>query len=216
MSKKKEKKKYVNQSQLLKSGFTKTMIDTLLPKPQLIPNPHYKGAAPMKLWSRKAVAKVKKTDAYKIAYQKSLKRRVGAAKAVETKKEKLEIEVHKMSQCITVQKISDKALVRDTLDRMNFWRQEHNDCALVTRNDVSTKTLNRWIVNYIRHNLVSYDSELLGIKGRVGINEAYPRYKEAVLNEIAVVYPKYAEECKRQVYQLHKAVELKEVIRDEK
>lgn len=56
----------------------------------------------------------------------------------------------------------------------------------------------RWVVNYIRHNLISYDSTLFDNKGKVGKDEAYPIFKKAVLDRIAATYPKYAAECKRQ------------------
>lgn len=56
----------------------------------------------------------------------------------------------------------------------------------------------RWVVNYIRHNLISYDSTLFDNKGKVGKDEAYPIFKKAVLDRIAATYPKYAAECQRQ------------------
>ena len=60
------------------------------------------------------------------------------------------------------------------------------------------ETLNRWVVNYIRHNLISYDSTLLDNKGKIGKDEAYLTFKKAVLDRISVIYPKYAVECQRQ------------------
>lgn len=40
------------------------------------------------------------------------------------------------------------------------------------------------------------------MKGKIGKNEAYISYKKAIMEKIAVAYPKYAEECKRQVQEL--------------
>ena len=62
------------------------------------------------------------------------------------------------------------------------------------------ETINRWIVNYIRHNLVSYDNFLGSIDGKVGSVEAYPEVKIAVLEKIANTYPKYKDECERQIF----------------
>lgn len=60
-------------------------------------------------------------------------------------------------------------------------------------------TLIRWIVNYIRHNLVDYDNFLYKISGKVGSIGVYPEIKTAVLEKIAVAYPQYKEECERQM-----------------
>lgn len=60
------------------------------------------------------------------------------------------------------------------------------------------ETLKRWVVNYIRHKLVTYDSTLYDNKGKVGKDEAYPVFKKAVLDRIATLYPKYADECQKQ------------------
>lgn len=61
---------------------------------------------------------------------------------------------------------------------------------------------NKWIVNYIRHNLTRYDNILYGYRGRVGVDEAYYYLKENILLKIAEVYPAYANECYRQIREL--------------
>lgn len=60
-------------------------------------------------------------------------------------------------------------------------------------------TLNRWCVNYIRHQLTTYDNELYNLIGKIGRDDAYENFKKAVLEKIAEKYPKYADECKRQI-----------------
>jgi hypothetical protein len=46
--------------------------------------------------------------------------------------------------------------------------------------------------------LTSYDRVWYGIKGKVGIKDAYKLYRSAVLDEIEKVYPEYTKECQRQ------------------
>ena len=70
-------------------------------------------------------------------------------------------------------------------------------------NVVNKATLDRWIVNYIRHNLTCYDWALRQTHGRIGKDEVYVIFKKAVLERIAIVYPKYAEECYRQIDEMH-------------
>ncbi len=40
-------------------GFTPKMIDQYLGEPKIVNNPHYKSAAPMKLWERDLVDKMR-------------------------------------------------------------------------------------------------------------------------------------------------------------
>lgn len=61
------------------------------------------------------------------------------------------------------------------------------------------ETINRWVVNFIRHNLINYDDALYHNNGKIGKKDAYPVFKKAVLERIAKEYPKYAEECNRQI-----------------
>ena len=42
--------------------------------------------------------------------------------------------------------------------------------------DISDEVLNRWMVNFIRHNLTEYDDVLYDAKGKVGIGDEYIRY----------------------------------------
>lgn len=54
----------ITQRQLLKMGFTRRMIETLLPAPTLVNNPFFKHGAPMKLWDKSAVDAAKETVAF--------------------------------------------------------------------------------------------------------------------------------------------------------
>ena len=76
------KPEYYSQTTLKEFGFTAKMIDTMLSEPVLKPNPHYKCAAPMKLWLITEVDAVMQTDEFKEAVAKRESRRQGAAKAV--------------------------------------------------------------------------------------------------------------------------------------
>ena len=53
-------------------------------------------------------------------------------------------------------------------------------------------------MNYVRHELTSYDDTLLHAYGEVGIDRAVAVIRNRVLGEIASVYPELAAECARQ------------------
>lgn len=227
-----EKSQMITQSTILAMGWTKTMIKNLLPEPTERPNPHYKCAAPMKLWEQGKVLEIMETEDFKKALEKASKRKNAAKSAVKTKEKRLKEKMVEIANSFEIKIISDDELIKMVLkhneERIenNLWQsmlyyerkvdryiydefesyddicQEYEDACYEYENFTlrtpNEETLMRWVVNYIRHNLISYDSTLFDNKGKVGKDEAYPIFKKAVLNRIAATYPKYAAECKRQ------------------
>ena len=196
------KKTYYTQTEVIGLGFTKGMIEELLPTPLLKPNPKYKSASPMKLWECNVVDAVIKTDKFAEYREKSQKRRAGAQKAVHTKKLKLREEIDCQIEKIAVKKIKDDALMSRTIQEKQDWYDYQDDLRGNWEGraaaDADYKTQMRWMVNYVRHNLTSYDNVLYDMSGKVGCHEEYHRYKEAVLDKIAETYPLLAEECEDQ------------------
>ena len=72
------KSQMITQSTILAMGWTKTMIKNLLPEPTERPNPHYKCAAPMKLWEQGKVLEIMETEDFKRALEKASKRKNSA------------------------------------------------------------------------------------------------------------------------------------------
>lgn len=227
-----EKSQMITQSTILAMGWTKTMIKNLLPEPTERPNPHYKCAAPMKLWEQGKVLEIMETEDFKKALEKASKRKNAAKSAVKTKEKRLKEKMVEIANSFEIKIIPDDELIEKVLkhneERIenNLWQsmlyyerkvdryiydeyesyddvcQEYEDACYEYENFTlrtpNEETLMRWVVNYIRHNLISYDSTLFDNKGKVGKDEAYPIFKKAVLDRIAATYPKYAAECKRQ------------------
>ena len=199
----------ISQTTVIEMGFTKAMIKKLLPSPIEKPNPFYKSAAPMKMFNKDDVEKVMQTDAYKLEYEKSQKRKSAAAKAVKTKEEALFKEVSEMSESIRVKVIPDDKLINNAIISYNNHLREkaerNGDYGRIYRNspkDIPEETLHRLVVNYIRHHLTTYDKSLLKLKGKVGKQEGYVTYKEVILQKIALAYPKYKDECQRQINEI--------------
>lgn len=226
------KSQMITQSTILAMGWTKTMIKNLLPEPTERPNPHYKCAAPMKLWEQDKVLEVMETEDFKKALEKASKRKNAAKSAVKTKEKRLKEKMVEIANSFEIRIIPDDELIEKVLkhneERIenNLWQsmlyyerkvdryiydefesyddvcQEYEDACYEYENFTlrtpNEETLMRWVVNYIRHNLISYDSTLFDNKGKVGKDEAYPIFKKAVLDRIAATYPKYAAECQRQ------------------
>jgi len=77
----KECPKMITQKTILSMGWTKAMIDKLLPEPELKENPHYWRGAPMKLWPEVLVKSIMETEEYRMEKEKADCRKKSAQKA---------------------------------------------------------------------------------------------------------------------------------------
>lgn len=190
--------KLITQATVLSMGFTKSMIDKLLPAPTLKQNPHYKSSAPMKLWKETDVLAAMGTDAFREAAAKAERRKQAAAKAVDTKRKNAVALADELIASIHVQRIDMQALQELTLAAKQKWYDVNRKDEIV---DPSKETVDRWMVNYIRHELCEYDDSLYMLfrPGKMADKaELYPKIKRETLAKIAQVYPELANECKAQ------------------
>jgi len=199
---KKNKEEMLTLTSVKELGFSPKMIETLLPEPILKDNPHYRCAAPMKLWKKKDVNKAMRTKAFKESLKGREKRRQGAARAVETKKAKLHEEVEEQIKQIQVKRINIAKLRQRALDDKQDWYDYQSmlrsNLDFKSAYDADEATIERWMVNYIRHNLTNYDEDLYEMAGKVGCHEEYMNYRRAVMSKIEEIYPELKAECKRQ------------------
>lgn len=190
-----EYKKRITQSDLFKMGWTKTMIKRFLPEPILIKNPHYKHAPDIKLWDEAEVLKAMGTAEFKAALQEAERRKAIANKAVCTKQKRTEEKLSEIKSQIRVTVIPEQSLIARTIADKNLW----NDYSWVTADEVDEGTLSEWVVDYIKNNLVSWNSNMKKFKGKTGAAKAQLEFTKAVLEKISMAYPKYADECRRQI-----------------
>lgn len=107
-------------------------------------------------------------------------------------------QVSRAMDAVHVRLIDDDAeLVRRALDSERRILESHNRRSWGLER-AGEETIQRWVVNYIRHELTDYDEFLYEMRGHEGFHrEQYYRYQHAVLSRIGTVYPKYAAECRR-------------------
>lgn len=190
--------KLMTQATVLSMGFTKSMIGKLLPAPILRDNPRYKCAAPMKLWEEADVLAAMDTDAFREAAAKAERRKVAASKGVDTKRKNAELLADELIAAIHVQRVELPELERLALASQQRWYDSRGrgEIEFPDREDVD-----RWMVNYIRHELCEYDDSLYTLfrPGKMADKDKlYPKVKRETLAKIAQVYPELAEECKAQ------------------
>ena len=203
-----------SQSDVLRMGWTKKLIDDFLPNPILQPNPMYKRAAPMKTWQRVDVLQIMERDDFKAAFEKATKRKESARKAVLTKEVETQKAAEAFAKTIDIKIIPDDLLIEsakrnafEVRNRRSRFFKEILDIdeviSYVDYNDPDEATLKRWVVNYIRHCLTKYDHELCimqtRLEGKVGVQNTYSCFKDMLLSRIAEAYPKYQDECVRQM-----------------
>ncbi|MBP3630203.1 MAG: hypothetical protein J6J23_01805 [Clostridia bacterium] len=222
---KNQKVEMITQSTILEMGWTKSMITKLLPEPTLKPNPHYRSAAPMRIWKKQDVLDAMETENFKLELEKANKRKISSKKAQNTKINNLAEKMKQIAEGITVSILPQEELEAKTLKHQECRIYEHisNETEYLERHCNSSEsfeeyersleemenfrmhrpnneaTMHRWIVNYIRHNLIAYDQTLRTLKGKTGKDEAYIIFKLVVLEKIAAAYPCYADECNRQI-----------------
>lgn len=166
-------------------GFSDKLISLLLPEPELVDNPYYKSAAPMKLWNKENVEEAMKRDEY-INYQEKRKKRQAAAEERRKQKKDLYDAVQQSLERIVVEVIPFDKLKQRVL-WFNF------------RNKTNENTIRRWMVNYVKYKMTHYNDELLEIAEKTKNYDAYILLQTTILSKIAEAYPELKGECMQQI-----------------
>ncbi|MCC3298923.1 hypothetical protein [Arthrobacter caoxuetaonis] len=177
-------------------GWTDTQIKAFLPEPdRTARNPFSRKAAPMKLYALERVESVEETEEFRRAREASRNRQVAAReRALEKKKEAVAL-AHSL----------ELRIVPEPWDEVQAKALEHYNARL-RRNQspagprTSQARRDRMTVNYLRHRQTSYEEELKGFKGVVGVGEAYLVVRNRILDLIAQTYPALQAECDRQKF----------------
>lgn len=193
---KKYKKISLTKSEVKSRGWTDKLVEQFLPEPDEIKvNPIYKCASPMKLYNISRVKRIERTKKFQTALEESRGRRSGAKKAVATKLDKTRAYLDSLN--IEVPKLSWAKLRKNACDSYNDHRWSFADFEPANR-DSDEHFLHRIMVNYLRHEMSSYEMNLGEVFGKVGVSEAYLEINRKIYDAIASQYGSLEEECKRQ------------------
>ena len=185
-------KEFITKTDLISiRKWTDRLIKKYMPVPDEIRNnPHYGRASKMKLYKISRVESIEKNEHFLIDFQKTILRRKSSLKMVETKKDNLLIQISELP--ISVEIIPRYELIPLVIDAYND-RNYYKD--YLTLRDLDQSTLERLTVNYIRHQLTSYDQCLGLIFSKVGKKEGYRLLIERIYNCISESYPELTREC---------------------
>lgn len=154
----------------------------------------------MQLWLQNRVESAE-TDCRFVAYQTDRARRsIAAQQSAEKRRLELLHEIDKLDVHVEHHPISE---IMDI--SLQDWRSNQNERGKYGADGKSAPLHHRqrWAVNFIRHNLTEYDSQLDEVAGRAGVNEAVDKIRARVLDKIADIYPELAHECHRQKRERH-------------
>ncbi|GIH68928.1 hypothetical protein [Sphaerimonospora thailandensis] len=180
------------------------MIRVLLgPPDRLAPNPVFRSASPMRLYEVDRVVLAENSEAFAVLRGEAERRSRSALAAVERRRGETLEHVNRMR--ITVPVLDWNELARKAVAHRNRidaerarYRLDHIPASARVE-EVDEPTLQRWVVNYLRHALTGYDDELEGLFGKVGRAEGERLLRGRIYAAIARAYPKLADECRRQL-----------------
>jgi hypothetical protein len=204
---------WLSVPKLIARGWTKTLIRRLLGTPdRTLPNPYARSRAPMRLYARTRVEAVEASPAWFTAQERAARRKAAAAKAVETKTQRLLDDL--LDRDITVPVMPLAQLIEQACAHYNDRQllREHSDAPAATpASDPSF--LARISVDYLRHCRSPYEQELARQFRKVGSHEAYLLLNDMVYDAIATAYPTLAAECARQRRKKHDDDTMRELLR---
>jgi hypothetical protein len=180
------------------------MIRTLLgPPDRLKPNPVYRSAAPARLYETDRVIAAEGLGSFAVLRDKAERRSRAALRAADRRRAETLARVDGVSLSVPV--VEWDVLARRAVAHRNRRDEERAGDRVdllptpARVADVDEPTLQRWMVNYLRHVLTVYDAESDELFGRVGRIQGTRRLRQRVYAAIALAYPELAGECRRQL-----------------
>jgi hypothetical protein len=192
---------YLNKKQLTERGWSPKLVTEFLGEPD--DKRRLGWYCYEHLYFLPRVERIEKTDDFKTAQGAYLNRRQRGIEAAERRAAEQIEKARTMP--IRIREIPYDEVLEDAIDHYNRRgrgrRYDYDEDYQWTpaSKDSDELFLQRIAVNYVRHQLTSYDHKLLAQKGKVGGSEAVPIIRRRVFEEIALAYPQLADECDRQM-----------------
>ena len=172
---------YISLSSLKDRGWTESIIKKMGVEPDKEEvNPHYRCAAPMKLYDVRRIESIEATDEFRTLYNTAFKRRMAAKKAADTKMQAMKDYVHSIE--IKMPNLSREQVFRQAVAHYNDlwnWRGRY-DKHISDYRSLDIETLERITANMIRHSMTDYDGVLERNYGRVGVEYAHEYLKNKI------------------------------------
>lgn len=191
---------FVSLAGLRERGWTDALVRRFLGEPdKLARNPHYRKAAPMRLYLLARVVSAEGADEFKAALDGAAKRSQSARSVADKKRSALVAEAEAMP--IRVEAMPLETLRRRAINNYNDRgpRRDDDYSWMPARHDSDALFLERISVNFARHCLTEYDEALEAQFAKVGVNAAVATIRRRVYELIAATWPELSAECTRQL-----------------
>ena len=179
--------------------WSKAMVGEFLGEPdRTAPNPNYRSASPMRLYDLKRIEQAEATPEFALRQARYEVKKKAALERSSAKRERLiagvrEIEIQYYFP-MTVEEARENGLNAwaDWEDEKNSRRGNFEGPAFRTPEFYAPEDIDRWAVNWLRHEQSGYEAILNGIRGLVGRKLADPIIKNRVLHHISETFPELA------------------------
>jgi hypothetical protein len=193
----------ITQSTLKQRGWTPKAVEMFLGDPdKTVPNPHYKKAAPMRLWELTRVEAAEQSQPFIEWRSKTSKRRQKQsetmARVMEVKRQEtidwvateiqpqIDRALYQVTDGETLKHLEQKAVDSWYELQLDSW---HNyDCEKPGLDSLALETRIRWVKNYVRHQLTAYERLIYQTYGEVGRQQAYDEMKRLVSDAVDALY----------------------------
>lgn len=182
---------FLNGKELAARGWTPAMIRDFLGSPdhtEFIPR--FRHAAPILQFALSRVQAAERTAKFVQRLELAARRSAIAREAAERRREE-------MLRVVAADEVPIPRLAPDVLTDRAVRHSDPRETVDAAKAD--RRTLNRWKVNYLRHELIRFDATIEGLFGQVGRAAAEKIMRRRALETIANTYPDLFDECQRQL-----------------
>jgi len=193
-------------SDLRERGWSLTMIEKFLGAPdKTATNPKSRKAAPMKFWLLSRVIEAQNHPDFQAIQAKAARRSAAMTASAAARIDDMLLKVEAME--ISVRALPESDLL---LTAQKSWEIRHSQGRAERQSigESDAAFARRISVNYVRHQLTTYDTALDETAEKVGATAARERIRQRVYGSITQCYPYLQKECERQMK--HRGVSIQE------
>ena len=180
-------------------SWSKAMVGEFLGDPdRTAPNPNYRSGPPMRLYDLKRIEQAEATPEFAPRQAQYEVKKKAALERSSAKREKLIADVRQ----VEIQYYFDMTVKDARENGLNAWanwedeknsqRRNFEGPAFRTPEFYAPEDIDRWAVNWLRHERSEYETSLDSIYGLVGRKFADPIIKNRVLRHISETFPELA------------------------
>lgn len=205
-----DEKNYLSKKAIKERGWTDGSIKKFLGDPDKFAKNQWSSRSKVHLYLEDRVRATESTEEWKDWYNGSLKRRNALLDANAKKRQKT---VEKAEEALSSIRLSKKArgksygklklyAAKNYVEFNNEKKSYRGDFDFLTVDEVldyDDTFQQRNVVNWLRHNGTTYDSQLEKYFNQVGTTKAKDLVRERIYSLISMEYPWLADECERQL-----------------